>query len=176
MWSPTLRALPFGSSTFDVVVAAFSLNHVADPVRSMRDVRRVLRRGGRFAASVYAVDDDHPVKRAVETAAADLGWRRPQWLDEVAGTAMPTLATVDRAEAALAAAGLDGEASAMQVPIVGLTPGEMVDWRLGMAQMAPFVATLDDIHRAALRDRAHELLGRTPVPLVRRVVHLRAVR
>lgn len=171
-----VRVLPFAPATFDVVAAAFSLNHVTDPVRSLIEVRRVLRRGGQFAASVYAADDDHPVKRAVETAAFDMGWRRPPWYDELAGSAMPTLATVDRAEAALGAAGLDGDAAAVEVPIVGVTPLEMVEWRLGMAQLAPFVAALDDIQRAALRERAHQLLGPSPAPLVRRVVQLRAVR
>jgi SAM-dependent methyltransferase len=170
------RALPFGSATLDVVVAAFSLNHVADPVQSMIDVRRVLREGGRFAASVYAVDDDHPVKHAVEVAASAMGWSRPSWLADLALSAIPALATVDRAESALVASGLNGDATAIEVPIVGLTAVDMVEWRLGMAQLAPFVATLDDTQQAALRQHSRDLLGPTPEPLVRRVVHLHAVR
>lgn len=170
------RVLPFASATFDIVVAAFSLNHVADPLAALREVRRVLRRGGRFVAAVYAADDDHPVKAAVDTVASDMGWHRPPWFEEIKRTAMPVLATVDRADEALRTAHLPGEVSLVEVPIPGLSASEMVNWRLGMAHLAPFVATLDDARLAALRRRAELMLGATPEPLVRRVVQLRAVR
>ena len=60
------------------------------------------------------------------------------------------------------------------MPFPELGPGDLVDWRLGMAQHAPFVAGLAAGERSALRARAVELLGETPV-LVRSVLVLRAV-
>jgi hypothetical protein len=50
-----------------------------------------------------------------------------------------------------------------------LGAGALVAWRMGMAQLAPFVAQLDDAARAALEARARQLLG-TPPPLVRSII------
>ncbi|NEA43024.1 class I SAM-dependent methyltransferase [Streptomyces sp. SID11385] len=53
-------ALPFADSSFDVACSAYgALPFVADPVRVLREVRRVLRPGGRFVFSVT-----HPLRWA----------------------------------------------------------------------------------------------------------------
>lgn len=53
-------ALPFADGSFDLACSAYgALPFVADPVRVLRDVRRVLRPGGRFVFSVT-----HPVRWA----------------------------------------------------------------------------------------------------------------
>ena len=48
-------------------------------------------------------------------------------------------------------------------------------WRLGMAQLAPFVATLDPPERTRLAQVALDRLGPHPPPLVRRILVLTAV-
>ncbi|GAB2792477.1 class I SAM-dependent methyltransferase [Streptomyces daliensis] len=54
------RALPFADGSFDLACSAFgAVPFVADPVRVMREVRRVLRPGGRWVFSVT-----HPVRWA----------------------------------------------------------------------------------------------------------------
>ena len=51
-WADVDEPLPFDDASFDVVVAGELLEHVRDPERLVGEVRRVLRPGGRFVASV----------------------------------------------------------------------------------------------------------------------------
>jgi len=44
----TLEALPLGDASLDAAVLMLVLHHVADPLRALRDVRRVLRANGRL--------------------------------------------------------------------------------------------------------------------------------
>jgi SAM-dependent methyltransferase len=44
------EALPFAAASFDAVLFLWSLNHVRDVTRSVREAHRVLRRGGRLLA------------------------------------------------------------------------------------------------------------------------------
>jgi SAM-dependent methyltransferase len=45
------QALPFPDESFDLVIANHMIYHVPDRARALREVRRVLRPGGRFVAS-----------------------------------------------------------------------------------------------------------------------------
>jgi 2-polyprenyl-3-methyl-5-hydroxy-6-metoxy-1,4-benzoquinol methylase len=51
-WADLDEPLAFGEASFDVVVAGELLEHLRDPDRLVGDVRRVLRSGGTFVASV----------------------------------------------------------------------------------------------------------------------------
>ena len=62
----------------------------------------------------------------------------------------------------------------VRVPFPELGAAELVEWRLGMPQHAPFTASLPPAERAALRARALDLLGEAP-PLVRSVLVLSAL-
>ena len=48
------RRLPFGDATFDVVITSEVLEHVQDDVAAIAEMVRVLKPGGRFAATVPA--------------------------------------------------------------------------------------------------------------------------
>jgi SAM-dependent methyltransferase len=163
------RALPLRNRAVDAVVAAFSLNHLDDPVAGFREAARVTRAGGSLLASAYAEDDTHPAKDAAETAAREHGWEPPPWYPPMRAQAVPKLATVERAQAALFEAGLRGEARAIRIAFPELGPEQLLAWRFGMAQMAPFVATLTADTRAAMLRRARRLLGDAP-PLVRSII------
>ncbi len=170
-------ALPFVSGAFDVSVAAFCLNHLPDPAAGLREAARVTRPGGAVIASAYAADDDHPVKVAVEAALRARGWRPEPWYEVVRATAIPKLATVAASRAAAAEAGLDADVFALRVPFPDLSAEDLVAWRLGMAQHAPFVAALDsDGERAALAADASARLGAGWPPLKRSMIVIRAVR
>src|SRR3954452_18302437 len=55
-----LLALPLVEGSFDVVGAAFSLPHPRPAAGGLRELVRVTRSGGGFAAATYADDDTHP--------------------------------------------------------------------------------------------------------------------
>lgn len=163
-------ALPFRSGSFDVAVAAFSLNHLDDPVAGLREAGRVVRPDGRIVASAYAADDSHPAMDVVNRVAEARGWSSPSWLEEIRGGAATRLATAERASAAAGSAGLrDVAASVVRVEFPDLTARELVAWRLGMAQLADFVAGLDPGDAEAMAADACALLEGCP-PLVRSMV------
>lgn len=170
-----LAALPLRAGAVDVTVAAFSLNHLVDPAAGLREAARVTRPGGWVVAASYAADDAHPVKGAVEGALRERGWQPAPWFEDLRVHATPLLATVDGCRTALAGAGLHGDVEPLRVPFAGLGAGDLVAWRLGMAQHAPFVASLPtDADRAELAADAADRLGSSWPPLVRSVLVLRA--
>lgn len=48
-----LPYLPFGEGAFDAVIGNFVVNHVGDPGSAIAEMRRVLRPGGRLAATIW---------------------------------------------------------------------------------------------------------------------------
>ena len=83
------RRLPLATGSCAAVVAAFSYNHVPDPELALADAARVVVPGGAVLASAYAADDTHPVKAAVERAAAEVGWTAEPWIDEMKADSVP---------------------------------------------------------------------------------------
>ena len=75
----TAEALPYPDERFDAVVSQFGLMFFADRRRALSEMRRVLKRGGRAAAAVWASLDSAPayaaevalVERLAGSAAAD---------------------------------------------------------------------------------------------------------
>jgi SAM-dependent methyltransferase len=166
-------ALPFRNHAFDLVLAPFSLNHLPDPALGVREAGRI---ATRLLASTYAEDDDHPVKVAVELALGEHGWERPAWYTQLK-ISMKAWGTVPAATEAIERGGLrPTRVEHLEVVFDDLGPNDMVAWRLGLAQCAPFMATLDDAARVDVGARAIELLGPTPPKITRRVIFLAAER
>lgn len=169
-------ALPFRGASFDITVAAFCLNHLADPDLGLQEAARVTRHGGAVVASAYATDDTHPVKAAVEEALAAHGWELDPWYEAIRSVTAPKLGTVEAAQASAAAAGLDAEVRNVRVPFPELGAAELVAWRMGLAQHAPFVAALDsDAERATVHAEAAGRLGTDWPPLERSMIVIAAV-
>ena len=148
------------------MVAAFSINHLADPAAGLAEAARVLAPTGGLIASACAADDTHPVKAAVEDAcrARELGARAVVRGGEVRGDAPaarpsrtppssppPCAATMDE----------------LRVAFPDLSAADLVAWRLGMARVAGFVLALAPAERAALEADALDRLGPVPPTLVR---------
>lgn len=169
-----VRALPVRDGAVEGVVAAFSLNHVDDPVAALRECRRVCAPGAPVVVSSYAVDEPHPVRDAVADALAEHGFRPAPWTDTLYRDVVPLLADPARCRELAILTGLDADVRVVDVAFPDLAPGDLVAWRLGMPQHAPFVAELPAPARDGVRARALELLGDAP-PLVRRIIVLTAV-
>jgi SAM-dependent methyltransferase len=169
-------ALPFAASAFGASVAAFSLNHLSDPAAGLREMRRVTRPGGAIVAAAYAADDTHPVKAAVEAAVVARGWEPEPWYAAVRDRTAPLLAAADGFAAAADAAGFDADIESIRVPFPELDGPALVSWRLGMAQLAPFIARLSPEDRRAVVADSLDALGPAPPELVRSILVLRAVR
>lgn len=162
-------ALPFRSGAFDVVIAAFSLNHLVDAAAAaVREIGRVARRY--VLASTFATDDDHPVKRAVDDALTEAGWTSPEWYRESVA-ARHAWGSVEAVTATFELGGLVPERIEHErVRFPHLSPRDLVRSRLGLAQCAAFVSSHDE---RAIEARALELLGDAE-SLVRSVIFITA--
>jgi ubiquinone/menaquinone biosynthesis C-methylase UbiE len=169
-------SLPFGDGTFDGALAGFSLNHVSKPALGLREMARVVRAGGPVLASAYASDDAHPVKQVVAESLASIGGELPPWYAELQREIIPQLATLAGCRSAVDDAGLDAEVLAIHVALPELEPADLVEWRLGMAQHAPFVRSLTEQARADVVADAVRRLGASPPTLVRSVLIIAGVK
>lgn len=165
--------LPFGAGAFDLALAAFSFNHLDDAAAGFAEAARVVRRGGAVLASAYASDDTHPVKAAVESVLRAHGWSPEPWQAVMQTARAPQLATEESCRDVVARAGLTAAVERVRVAFPELGPRRIVEWRLGMAQHARFVAALPRGDRGRVVDEVLELLANCP-PLVRSVMVITA--
>ena len=145
-------ALPFRDRSFDLVLAAFCLNHLDRAGDGLAEARRV---GAALAASTFAPGWTHPAKDAADGAVRSFGYHPPAWYE--------ALAPGERASDPEVLAGLAAAAgftrvrvTTVAVPTALATPAELVSWRLGLAHYAPFLRSMDAgrAGRGAARGRA----------------------
>lgn len=172
-----LNLLPLRDAAVDLAVASFVVSHLEDPAGGLREMARVVRRGGVLLASAFAVEEQpHPAKQVVEDVAAGFGYRRPSWYDEFKGRLEREVATASRLRDVATGAGLDAStATEATVDLGRLTAAELVAWRLGTPSMAQFVAGLDRVAGDRLVATAKQALGPQSPPVLPRVLLLRAV-
>lgn len=144
--------LPFRSGSFDLVVAGCCLGHLPNPLSGLREARRV---AGGVVASAFANGWTHPAKGAVDAVMRDYGFVTPDWYVRLKRDTEPLVEDPDSLRALAAAAGWSEVRVAVREVPTGLRdPADLVAWRLGMAHLAPFVASLSEEHRAAARRHA----------------------
>jgi ubiquinone/menaquinone biosynthesis C-methylase UbiE len=155
------HTLPFPDARFDLAVAAFSLGHLHDPAMALRETRRV---AGTLAASAFDPSWSHPAKAAVDEAMAGHGFVMPQWYVDLKSTESLVEDPARLARLARSAGYPDVTVSRLDVDAGLNDPAAVVDWRWGMAHLAPFVATLaTDIRARARRDAESAVVGLSPV-------------
>jgi SAM-dependent methyltransferase len=147
------ESLPFPDAAFDATLAQLVVHFMPDPVAGLREMRRVTRRGGVVAASVW----DH----AGGQGPLGVFWRAAHELgaDVIDETRMPGAREGHLSELFQAAGLEDITATALTV---SRDHPSFDDWwepyTLGVGPAGAFVAGLDDGKRAELRDRCRALL------------------
>jgi SAM-dependent methyltransferase len=160
------RHLPFADACFDLVVAAFVLSHVSDPIQVLAEARRVVRPGGAVLASTFSSRSSHPCKSRVDEVATRWGWRPPPSYRRLKAELEPKLGHAAALAKLAAGAGLGDVVVDEQEVDTGVSSAEaIVAWRLGMAHLAPFVASLLPSARAAFVTEARDAVGPGSQPL-----------
>ncbi len=160
--------LPFRDGSFDLVVAAFCLNHLSSLAAGLGEARRV---GAAIAASMFAPGWTHPAKDAVDDAVRSFGYRPPAWHTVLQpGSRASDLKVVARCAAAAGFTRV--QAHTVAVPTGLATPAELVSWRLGMAHLAPFMRLLDAPGQAAVRRAAEQAVAAVAGPTMPLVVSM----
>jgi SAM-dependent methyltransferase len=156
-------ALPFCDGSFDVVVSAFCLSHLASLAAGLAEVRRV---GRALAASAFAPGWSHPAQNAVDEVLGSFGYRPPAWYLRLKSGTAPAASDPELLAGHAARAGFRDVQLRTVAVHTGLTsPAQLASWRLGMAPVVPFLRSLDPPGRAALRQAAERAVAGTG-PLV----------
>ncbi len=155
-----ITALPFRHDAFDVVAAAFVVNHLPDPVAGLAELCRVTRSGGAVLVSTFS-SDRASAKSAVDRVAARYGYVAPDWYAELQVRA-EAIGGSGLLSNALEAAGFSSWAVTEAQVDVGLTdPADVVRYRLAVPHLHGFVDTMDHGVRAALVADAIAAVTRT---------------
>ena len=158
-----MTCLPFRGRSFDLAAAAFSLSHVDDQGRAVRELHRV---APRLIIGGFAPGWTHPAKDAVDAVLRRFGFELPEWYRRVKEETEPRAADPGRLTELAEAAGFRDTGVAVRDVDTGLSSAvDLAGWRLGMAHAAPFVRNLSPEDRARLRRQAEEAVAGMP-PLV----------
>jgi SAM-dependent methyltransferase len=166
--------LPFAAGAFDVVAAAFVVNHLPDPVAGLRELRRVTRADGLVLVSTFSNDRDG-AKEAVDAVADRHGFVRPAWYVDIRRCAA-AFGDVGAVERALREAGFSRWTVTDEAVAVGITaPEDVVRYRLGMPHLHAFTVSLTEEERRVFIAEAVDAVARASGGFAPRVVEAVAV-
>ena len=139
-----ISRLPLIEGAVDGAAAAFVLNHLADPVVALAELRRVVRHGGFIVASVFSVADPSRAKAAIDGALTSAGWNPPEWYRFIKSVG-DQLGTAASMREAAQAADLEHIDVVERRVSTGVTdPRDVVRYRLSQPQNAAFLAELSE--------------------------------
>lgn len=149
------RALPFPDDRFGAAVSRMALMIAADPIATLRELRRVTAPGGRVVTALWAPVDENPWFALPRSAAATvLGEGRANY-----ARAFGRLGHLDEAAAIHRAAGLsDVRAQALRETLEVADAAGLWDWMVREnGHVRRLDAHLSEAERAAALDELREL-------------------
>lgn len=166
-----IRRLPLADGSVDLAVATLVLSHLADPHAGLAQLRRVTRPGGTVLATAFVAGASHPVKHAIDRVLDRYGYQAPDWYAELKALGEPrTGDAAALAELASTAGLVDVRVDELAVDLASLDAGALAGWRLGMAQVAPYLAGLEPDVRDRLTAEATDAVRgcrpADPLPLL----------
>lgn len=165
-------ALPFADRCFDAAVSGFAISHIDAPERALDEMRRVVRARGRVIATVFGEADARASKDVIDEVARAFGYRPPDWYVQLKTRTEPQSNTPVLLRRCAGSAGLeDIDVADLTVDSGLATPEAITAYRIGLAHLAPFVASLPPPRRAeftvravaAVRERGHAVWPRVLV-------------
>jgi ubiquinone/menaquinone biosynthesis C-methylase UbiE len=161
-----LVALPLRDHCCDAAVAGFVLSHLHDPARGLAELIRVTRLGGTVLVTAFPAvtgTPSHPAKVAVDEVLASYRYRPPDWYAELKHAGEERVGSESGLSALATAAGLDAvRVDRVEVDLTGLGNATLVRWRLGMAQVAPWLRAQDRTRRDEIAHAARAALDPLP--------------
>ena len=161
-----IRTLPFADAAFDGAVTAFAISHVDDPGRVLAEARRVVRSDGVILVGVFATQTVNASKQVVDGVAEGFGFVAPEWYRRFKQELEPMCGTSPALESCARGAGIAEIRVEERVVDTGVSePSDIVASRLGMAHLAPFVASLSGDRRQELIAAAVDAVALDPQPI-----------
>jgi SAM-dependent methyltransferase len=171
-----IRSLPLPGNAVDDALAAFVLNHLADPATGLAELARVTRPGGAILAAVFANDSRSEARDLIDAAAAAAGWAPPAWYREMKLAAAPILGTATAMATAARAAGLAQVHAEQRSVDVGITkPRQLVRYRLGHPVFGAWLDAIGPERADAFAAQAEHAVGGEMEPYQPSVIFLHAV-
>ena len=168
-------ALPLTDDAVDESVAAFVLNHLAEPAAAFAELIRVTRQRGSFMACVYSTESGSDARDRIDDVARRAGWEVPDWYLELKSDAVPVLGRAEKMANAARAAGLTDVFVDERPVEVGVTsPEQLVDYRFGQAHFSAWLHDVGPARRAQIRRAAIDAARPIMSPYRPIVVFLRA--
>lgn len=145
--------LPFIGNYFDLVICGLSLSHFSDISIALREVRRILRLGGRFIASAWSMEKEDPSYSAVFNV-LEKYFKAEEKQFEVS-LDEETWADVARVRQVLKQTGFS-EFKVRTLPLKGIyrNPIDAVKWAFAWPLVQDSIDRLDPTNRARLKAEA----------------------
>lgn len=135
-----VRALPLADDSVDAAIAAFVLNHLAQPAEGLAELTRVTKPGGPVLATVFSNASGSLARDQIDLLAQQAGWQVPRWYTDLKTNAVPVLGSAEAMRAVAVAAGLaDVVVQERPVEVGVTTPEQLVRYRLGQPAFATWL-------------------------------------